>query len=419
MTEQKIFSVKELTHRIKKLITDDQFLRNVWVRGEVSNLKRHTSGHLYFTLKDQAASIRCVMFRSDSQRLRFRLDDGLKVIAGGYVSVYEPSGNYQLYVRELVDDGQGTLWLAFEQLKKRLEAEGLFDPAVKKKLPFLPRKVGVVTSPTGAAIRDIIRVSRRRFPNAHLLLAPVRVQGEGAAAEIALGIERLNRLPGIDVIIVGRGGGSLEDLWAFNEETVARAIHKSRIPIISAVGHETDFTISDLVADVRAPTPSAGASMAFPDKEALLKALESYGTRLRGALKKNLAAERRRLKRLLESRALAQPLDRINQARQRLDELYRQLAVAVRNNLAAWKALRDTRVAALEALSPLAILARGYSLSQTFPEGRLIRSRTQVAPGDLIEVLLTDGRLRCGVKEVLEWSPDVAPDGRSPFPEAG
>ncbi|MCL4516400.1 MAG: exodeoxyribonuclease VII large subunit, partial [Firmicutes bacterium] len=279
-----VLSVRELTRLVKEAVESRPALQNVLVKGEISNFKHHSSGHMYFTLKDEGARLRCVMFRTRNVMVKFQVADGMSVIAAGSVGVYEGSGDYQLYVEELFPAGAGSLHLAFEQLKKKLEAEGLFAPEHKRPIPACPRKVGVITSPTGAAIRDIITVARRRFPNIHLVIAPAIVQGEAGPASVVAAIELMNRLSDVDALIVGRGGGSIEELWTFNDEAVARAIYSSAIPVISAVGHETDFTIADFVADRRAPTPSAAAEMAAPDKAQLSGLLGSYRTRLRQAL---------------------------------------------------------------------------------------------------------------------------------------
>lgn len=400
ISEEKILSVGELTRHIKHLLLGDPLLTDLWVRGEISNFTHHSSGHMYFTLKDEVAAVRCVMFRGDNRALAFAPEDGLKVVARGDLSVYEKAGNYQLYVRELVAHGQGALFLAFEQLKRRLEAEGLFAPGLKRALPALPRKIGIVTSPTGAAIQDIIRVSRRRFPGIGLTLVPVRVQGQGAAEEIARGIDLLHRVPGIDLIIVGRGGGSLEDLWAFNEEIVARAIARARIPIISAVGHETDFTIADFVADARAATPSAAAELAVPDRRVLDRELVSLVTRLRRGLRKSWQEEARRLARLQGSRVFVRPLDFLLQRRQRLDELGRRLERGMKSRLLEIGSQQAQLAARLDALSPLAILGRGYSICRTVPGGRIVRSSSQVRSDDQVEIVLNDGALACRVEGI-------------------
>lgn len=408
---RRILTVSELTRYIKKLVDGDAVLNHLWVRGEISNFKHHYSGHMYFTLKDEGSSLKCVMFRSRNENLRFRPEDGLRAIAGGSVSVYERDGAYQLYVEELQPDGLGALNLAFQQLKEKLAREGLFDPVRKRPVPRLPRKVGVVTSPTGAAVRDIINVTRRRFPNVHLVIAPVLVQGEEAPADIARGIRALQAVDGVDVMIVGRGGGSLEELWAFNDERVARAIHACRVPVISAVGHETDFTIADFAADLRAPTPSAAAELAVPDKAAELRALENLTARLHLGLRRRWERERHRLKSALESPVLRRPRDRIDQQRQRLDDLTRALLRGVNLALRQKAGRRDLLAAKLDALSPLAVLGRGYSVCRLLPDGRVLRKATDVAPGDRVNVMLYQGELRCLVEECKDLE-EESPDGR-------
>ena len=300
--ERPVLTVSELTQAVKETLELDARFQNILVRGEISNFKHHTSGHMYFTLKDEKSRLKCVMFRSHNARLRFRPEDGLKVIAGGRLGVYEVAGEYQLYVEELYPEGLGALHLAFEQLKAKLQAEGLFDPARKRPLPGLPRTVGIVTSPTGAAIRDMVSVLRRRFPNVNILLAPAIVQGDAGPPSVIRALELLNWRDDVDVIIVGRGGGSLEELWTFNDEGVARAIAASRIPVISAVGHETDFTIADFVADRRAPTPSAAAEIAVPERAKLLQDVRDQEERLRLAIQKRIRQLRESLGILREAR---------------------------------------------------------------------------------------------------------------------
>ena len=410
--DRRILTVSELTRYIKKLVDGDAVLSRIWVRGEISNFKHHYSGHMYFTLKDEGSSLKCVMFRSRNESLRFRPDNGLRVIAGGFVSVYERDGAYQLYAEELQPDGLGALNLAFQQLKEKLAREGLFDPEHKRPVPRLPRKVGVVTSPTGAAVRDIVNVARRRFPNVHLVIAPVLVQGEEAPADIARGIRTLQAVEGVDVMIVGRGGGSLEELWAFNDERVARAIYTCRVPVISAVGHETDFTIADFAADLRAPTPSAAAELVVPDKSAELRALGNLTARLHLGLKRRWERERGRLTSVLESSALRRPKERLNQERQRLDDLTRALWRGAAGVVAQKAGRRDLLAAKLDALSPLGVLGRGYSICRRASDGAILRRAVDVSPGEGIEVRLEDGGLRCLVEELLEPRRGGSPGGR-------
>lgn len=403
--QRRAISITELTRRIKDAIDESPWLGRLWVSGEISNYKRHTSGHIYFSLKDEGSLIRAVMFRSRADRLRFEPREGQAVLAFGNVGIYEASGQYQLYIEELEPAGKGALYQAFEQLKAKLQAEGLFDQSLKRCLPRLPAKAGVVTSATGAVIRDIISVSRRRYPNCHLVLAPVAVQGEEAPGQVARGISALNRVPGVEVIIVARGGGSLEELWAFNTEAVARAIRASEVPVVSAVGHETDYTIADFVADWRAPTPSAAAERVWPERRELEANLKACGLRLKQGLLGCLRLERSRLVGLAGSRVLTRPSEKIQQSRQRLDESLRRMEAGVDQQMAGRRAEFNLLVGRLEGLSPLQVLARGYSLCTRPSDGVLIRSDGQVSAGDRISVRLARGGFDCLVDEV--W-----PEGR-------
>lgn len=393
---RELLTVSELTRRVKEVLEADPTLGAVWVKGEISNFKHHSSGHMYFTLKDEKSRLKCVMFRTRNAALRFRPEDGLTVIAGGSIGLYEVAGEYQLYVNELYPAGQGALHLAFEQLKQKLEKEGLFDPSRKRPLPFLPRTVGVVTSPTGAAIRDILSVLRRRFPNVNILLAPAQVQGEGGPASVIRGIRLLNERDDVDVMIVGRGGGSLEELWTFNDEGVARAIAASRIPVISAVGHETDFTISDFVADRRAPTPSAAAEMAVPEKATLLAQLAGANERLRGALKKQVLRRREALRYLQRSPAFTRPLDRIYQRRQHLDDLLQRAGIAASHGMAVRRSRLEAIAGKLDTLSPLATLARGYAICMA-ENGSVVTDAAAVSAGEPIVVRVHRGEIRARV----------------------
>ncbi|REJ34022.1 MAG: exodeoxyribonuclease VII large subunit, partial [Bacillota bacterium] len=367
---------------VKERLTSDPRLAGVAVLGEISNFKHHSSGHMYFTLKDEHSRLRCVMFRRENMRLRFRPADGQAVIAKGDVSVYEAAGDYQLYVREMVPAGHGELALAFEQLKQKLAAEGLFDEERKRPLPVLPRRIGVVTSPEGAALRDIISVTRRRFPNMPILLAPAVVQGEEGPDSVVRAIRLMNEHGGVDVLIVGRGGGSLEDLWTFNDERVARAIAASRIPVISAVGHETDFTIADFVADKRAPTPSAAAEMAVPDKRALLAHIQGQYERLQSGVRRRIEQGRARL-RLLESRpVLARPGELLLEYRQRVDDAEERAGRAARDMLDQRERALAAAAGKLDALSPVATLARGYAVARRADTGPGGRRGGQAAAGD-------------------------------------
>jgi exodeoxyribonuclease VII large subunit len=393
----KVYSVKELTRRIRDLLESN--FAAIWVEGEISGFKLHHSGHIYFSLKDSEAVIRAAFFSRFNRQTQFELKDGLQVLAFGRISVYEPRGDYQLLVERIEPKGLGALQLAFQQLKEKLSREGLFDPVHKKPIPRFPKTVGVVTSPTGAAIRDILHVVNRRFRGTSVLLNPVRVQGEGAAEEIAQAIDEMNRLNDIDVLIVGRGGGSLEDLWAFNEEVVARAVFRSRIPVISAVGHEIDWTICDWVADLRAPTPSAAAELVVQNREDLEIRLGDFGARLRNGAEGLLEALRERLLGLQESYAFRQPYNLVNQYGQRLDELLRQLQNYLKNLIREKGQAFRSGVGRLEALSPLGILQRGYSLTFS-ADGALLNDARKVNVGERLETRLHRGKIYSKVERI-------------------
>ncbi|MDP4156019.1 MAG: exodeoxyribonuclease VII large subunit [Bacillota bacterium] len=446
MQEPKYLSVYALTKYIKRKFDYDPHLQDIYVKGEISNFKRHSSGHMYFTIKDEKARILAVMFSSFSRTLKFIPENGMKIIVRGEISVYEPSGQYQIYVKEMRPEGIGELFLAYEQLKQRLEAEGLFAIEKKKPIPLFPKTVGVITSPTGAAIRDILTTIKRRFPIANILVFPALVQGENAAPSIAKAIEKANQLSEIDVLIVGRGGGSIEELWAFNEELVARAIFTSTIPIISAVGHETDFTIADFVADLRAPTPTGAAELAVPHIDELLERVLQRQTRLVRAVKERLRFENEHLNRLKKSYAFRYPerlyqqkLEQADKMTERLvkgaerltmlkaneqdllfkrlvrnhpsellkgandrfnrsqKEISRAMQQILHNNQTKY----DRIITALQALSPLKIMERGYSLAYT-EEHRLIKSIKQINKSEPIQVQLTDGSLLCKVEDIKE-----------------
>lgn len=380
-------------------LLEAQFDR-VWVEGELSNFKHHSSGHFYFTLKDDHSQLRAAMFRGSNRSLRFRPEDGLKVLACGRLSVYTARGEFQMVVEALEPAGLGALQLAFEQLKRKLEAEGLFAPGRKRPLPEFPQHIAVVTSPTGAAIRDILNVIHRRSPLADLSLYPVRVQGEGAAQEIAHALKRLNQAGRWDVIICGRGGGSLEDLWAFNEEIVARAIAASRIPVISAVGHEVDYTIADFVADVRAETPTAAAERVVRDRRELRDQVRQLHLRLAARVRSELKAARVRLDRLRNARVLQEPRRVLEPLAQRLDELVAGLKAGLRQRLQLLQERLQGRSGQLAALSPLAILSRGYALVYALPGRELVREAGRLRPEHEIEVRLHRGRLTAKVARI-------------------
>ena len=396
--ESECLTVYEVTRIVKSLIEETPPLKDLLVTGEISNFKNHSSGHMYCTLKDSRSRLRCVMFRSHNSRVRFRPEDGLTVIVRGSLGVYEASGDYQLYVREMYPAGQGALFLAFEQLKKKLEAEGLFSPERKRPLPYLPRTVGVVTSPTGAAIRDIISVLGRRNPSVNILVAPCLVQGAGGPASVVAAIELMNKARLADVLIVGRGGGSLEELWTFNDESVARAIAASAIPVVSAVGHETDFTIADFVADRRAPTPSAAAEMVVPERAVLLRQIKEHHTRLEGAVRRLVSTRRDRLQLLSASPALVRPSATIDQLRQQVDDLVKAAEDNLMRKFSADQSRLQTLLAKLDSLSPLATLARGYSICQLAETGDVVRSVSQVRVGTRLEVRVDDGTFGCRVE---------------------
>ncbi len=391
-------SVTQLTQYIKLLLDKDEILSQVCVRGELSNYKAHSSGHQYFTLKDEGAVISCVMFRSDAMKMRFRPESGMKVILYGRVSLFPKSGQYQIYVTAMQPDGVGALAVAFEQLKRRLYEEGLFDPTHKQPLPNYPHRVALITSPTGAAVRDMTRILGRRWPMAEVLVCPVRVQGEGAAEEIAAMVDYVDKHQLADVIITGRGGGSLEDLWAFNEEIVARAIYRCTIPVISAVGHEPDVTISDYVADVRAATPSNAAEIAVQDEAAIRSALRQLQLRLEQAEGRKLTQLRQRLDALAQKPVMKRPEAYLQQQELQL-EMLRQRLEHAGTGMVQKNTLRFQRTAAkLDALSPLKVLGRGYAMVTR--EDAVVRSVTQLQPGDPVAVALSDGTVQCTVDAV-------------------
>ncbi|MBQ3553219.1 MAG: exodeoxyribonuclease VII large subunit [Clostridia bacterium] len=390
-------SVSQLNNYIKRVIENNSYLKNIWVKGEISNCKIHSSGHIYLTLKDENSVLRAVMFRGAAMGLRFTPEDGMKILARGRVSVYESGGQYQLYIEEMQPDGVGALHLAFEQLKTKLSEEGLFDERYKKPLPKYPQVVGVVTAATGAAVRDIIHVLGRRFPKALVRLRPVLVQGEGAATEIAEAIRFFNENKLADVLIVGRGGGSIEDLWAFNEEIVARAVFASEIPIISAVGHETDFTICDFVADRRAPTPSAAAEIAVPSVYELSEKLGAMQSLLSSAVMRSIERKRQKAERLSSSSALSSFPSRLDDFRMKLALTDQRLEQRIQKTLGQKAEELSVSIAKLDSLSPLKVLTRGYAYAST-EDGTNLSSVHQVTDGDAILVRLSDGTLDCLVK---------------------
>lgn len=446
MTDQKFLTVTALTRYLKRKFDTDPHLQEVWIKGELSNFKWHSRGHMYFTLKDENARIQGVMFAGDNRYIKFKPEDGMKVLIRGEVTVYEAYGQYQIYAKEMQPDGIGNLYLAFEELKKRLELEGLFAQEKKKLIPKFPKHIGVITSPTGAAIRDILTTIKRRYPIARITIFPVLVQGEQAAASISKAIQYANSLGGFDVLIAGRGGGSIEDLWPFNEEIVARAIFESVIPIISAVGHETDFTIADFVADLRAPTPTGAAELAVPHIEELLERVAINRVRLMRATNEKVNVAKKNLQHLQKSYAFRYPRQLINQKEQELDRLldkltketarrleikkdkYAQLSKRLRKahpsaqigrenerlqrtirelERATLKQINEKRMALsntitkMNALNPLKVMERGYSLVYK-DEKKIVKSVRQIGPGDTIKVHLTDGSLDCQVWGIEE-----------------
>ncbi|MCP4267020.1 MAG: exodeoxyribonuclease VII large subunit, partial [Candidatus Brocadiaceae bacterium] len=358
---EKVITVSEVTRGIRTFLEHN--FSSISILGEISNVRKPGSGHIYFTLKDKNAQLQAVIFRNAVNRVKFELKDGLEVITTGSITVYEPRGQYQLIINKIEPKGIGSLQLAFQQLKEKLEKEGLFDRAHKKPIPFIPQKIGIVTSPTGAAIKDILNIIERRFANVEILIYPVKVQGEGAAEEIAEAIIELNNISDIDVIIAGRGGGSLEDLWAFNEEIVARSIYNSQIPIISAVGHEIDITIADLVADKRALTPSEAGELVVPRKDLLTEILEKLKTRHLQALSSKLRLSKDKLVRIANSYAMRQPFDRLHRWQQKLDELSQRLNLNITHALNAEREKLSGIAGKLESLSPLNVLKRGYTIT--------------------------------------------------------
>ena len=401
MEERKVYSVSEVNQNLKQIFDSIPALNGLYIRGELSNYKIYPSGHHYFTLKDGECAIRCVMFKGSAMKLRFRPENGMKVVAFGRITVYPRDGAYQLYCEDLSADGIGDLYVAFEQLKEKLSGEGLFDQEHKKTLPRYPQRIAIVTSSAGAAVHDMIRILRRRYPIAKVILLPVRVQGTEAPAEIVGAIRYANRYNVGDVLITGRGGGSIEDLWAFNDERVARAIYESEIPVISAVGHEPDVTISDFVADVRASTPSNAAEIVVPDMADLLRQLQENGNRMTQSQAKTLESARKRLNTLAEKRALSDPAAFIQDKRLQLDGAQQQLSLIAQGQLSAQQKRFAALAASLDALSPLRVLGRGYAMAQC-EDGTILKNTAQVDRGDNIHVRLGQGSLLCSVTDKEE-----------------
>lgn len=397
-----VLSVSQLNRYIKMNFDADENLANIFISGEISNFTNHyRTGHLYFTLKDDSAAVRAVMFNSSAKRLKFMPEDGMKVIARGRVSVYEASGQYQLYVDDMQPDGVGALNLAYEQLKEKLQKEGLFSELHKKPLPPYPEKVGVITSPTGAAVRDIINVLGRRFPYAEIVFCPVLVQGDGAHLQLTDAVNLFNSERAADVIIIGRGGGSIEDLWEFNDEGLARAVYNSEIPVISAVGHETDFTICDFVADMRAPTPSAAAELAVPDANELQYALSALNNRMFLNVSSGIADRRSRLEYLTSKGALKSPDEMLSNRSQRLDTAFSKMLSSYENRIGGKKVEFISAATALSKLDPMSVLMRGFAFVSD-KSGKNVYSSQALAKGDKINVRFHDGSAVCEVKEITQ-----------------
>ena len=396
-----VLSISQINEYIRTLMDADVLLAGVAVKGEISNYKMYPSGHHYFTLKDEGAALKCVMFKGNAMRLRFRPENGMKVIAMGKISIYPRDGAYQLYCTNMAMDGVGDLYAAFEQLKKKLAAQGLFDPSHKKEIPKYPGTIGIITSSAGAAVHDMLRILRKRYPLTKVRLLPVRVQGAEAPAEIAAAIDYANYHNLADLLIVGRGGGSVEDLWAFNDEGVAHAIFRSRIPVISAVGHEPDVTISDFVADLRAATPSNAAELAVPDQDALRQNLDSVSSVLANLMQRQLKNARKQLTILSQSPSLQSPDQYLLQKRKNLDLLNGRMQAAQNSSIHVHKQRFIAATAKLDAMSPLKVLTRGYAMAQT-DDGNLLRSVNQVQLGSNVSLQLSDGTLEATVTMIKE-----------------
>jgi exodeoxyribonuclease VII large subunit len=395
MSNSKIFTVSEINYYIKSILDNDILLSNLYIKGEISNYKLHSSGHAYFTLKDSGSKLKCVMFKSSAGKLKFMPEDGMAMVIQGHLSVYDRDGQYQLYALDMMPEGIGALYQAYEQLKKKLAALGYFEEERKKSLPFLPASVGVVTSGTGAAVRDIISIIRRRNPMVNILLYPVQVQGEGASKEVAEGIRYFNRKKNVDVIITGRGGGSIEELWAFNEEITAAAIYQSEIPVVAAVGHETDFTIADFVADVRAATPSAAAELVVPDRRGLASELNQKVFILNNRMNRYLEEKRRQIEYISKGNAFRQVEQKIHSLMQTVDMLNKNMNTGVQQVLSTQKHQLRKNIEKLDILNPASALLRGYSFIKK--EDRLIGSAAELMKGDKIQISFKDGEIEAEV----------------------
>ena len=388
-------SVSELNRYMKDKVADDEYLKSVFVRGEISNFKHHYTGHMYFSLKDENSLIKCIMFKTSTATLNFVPKDGMKVNVLGSVAVFERDGVYQIYVKAMQEDGEGDLYRKYKELKAKLEEEGLFDEVHKKEIPVMPKIIGVLSASTGSVIRDIINVSTRRNPNVYIRLYPVPVQGAGAAEKIADAIRVMNEQNLADVLILARGGGSIEDLWPFNEEVVARAIYDSKLPIISAVGHETDFTIADFVADLRAPTPSAAAELAVPDIADMIDRIHLYETRMQGLLKRKVEVMRLRFEKCMASKAFKEPDYKVKEAYQKIDILLKAMENSIKSKMKDYKIKNIELITKLDSLSPLKTLSRGYGLVEK--DNRVVKSVKDLNKDDLIDIRLEDGKKQAKV----------------------
>ncbi len=388
----KIYTVSEINKYIKMIFDKDVYLNNITIQGEITNFKAHYTGHLYFTLKDDTSTIKCIMFKSFASLIKFKPSDGMKVVITGQVSVFERDGAYQIYCRTMTPEGLGELYLAYEQLKEKLNKEGLFDSAHKKKLPYLPNRVGVITSRTGAVVRDIINVTTRRYPNVNLLIYPAAVQGVNVAQTVIEGLDTFNRLNNVDVIIIARGGGSFEDLFGFNDENLARKIFESKIPVVSAVGHETDFTICDFVSDLRAPTPSAAAELVYPQYSDIVQKISTDRNRIIIGIQNYIIRKREYVKRIKAAKLEKVPLDIINRYRMIIDSIIRKSENNIRLRIERYKSKCMQTISKLDALSPLKTLTRGYSVVEN-EERKVIRSVKDVKKDDKLNLTLVDGKI--------------------------
>lgn len=397
MEQKKIFSVSEVNKYVKMLFDCDELLNSISIRGEITNFKAHYTGHYYFTLKDENSTIKCVMFKGYAQFVKFKPADGMKVVINGQVSAFERDGVYQIYCKSMSPEGLGDLYLAYEQLKEKLNKEGLFDELHKKNIPFLPKRVGVITSRTGAVIRDIINVSTRRYPNVNILVYPAAVQGVNVATTVIEGLKTFNELNNVDVIIIARGGGSFEDLFGFNDENLARQIYASNIPVVSAVGHETDFTICDFVSDLRAPTPSAAAELVYPEYSEIINRIFKDKNRTMMAIKNYIERKRQYVERLKAAKLEKVPLDKINKYRLIIDNLMNKSESMLRYKVEKYRTRCIKSITQIDTLSPLKTITRGYSVTES-SEGKVIHKVSDVKPNDEIKITVTDGKISAIVK---------------------